>query len=311
MLTPMLVLAAGLMLAWCGSAVRWASAGRMGRGTARQVVGLLLTAAAFTHVAFAMLTAPLLVGLLPAVDLPPACRRALEELGRGGPAVGWFAAVLLAVSVSLVVRQVRTVRRQRRDLRVEPGVGTHHHGPQFDLVTLPSALPLAYSLGGRRRQVVVSEGFRARLDPDGMAAVVAHEAAHLRARHDRWLAVAAVLDAALWFVPWVRPAVATLRLSVECWADADAVRAVGRPALRTALLATVDAVPVPPHLAAMSRAGGALVHRLSLLAVEGAPAVGCPPRVRFGRPLLAVLAAGATGVGVAGTLVLLHHICLT
>jgi Zn-dependent protease with chaperone function len=311
MLTPVLVLAAGLMLAWCGAAVRWASAGRMGRGTARQVVVFLFAAVAFTHVAFAMLAAPLVVGLLPAVELPPVCRRALQELGKGGPVVGWFAVALLAVSVSLVLRQVRTVRRQRRDLRVEPEVGTHQIGAQFDLVTLPSALPVAYSLGGRRRQVVVSDGFRARLDDEGLAAVVAHEAAHLRARHDRWLAVAALLDAALWFVPWARTAVATLQLSVECWADAEAAGAVGRPALRTALLATVGAAPVPPHLAAMSRAGGALVHRLRLLAVDGAPAAGDPPRVRLGRPLLAMLATGAMGVGVAGTLVLLHHVCLT
>ncbi|WP_345714056.1 M56 family metallopeptidase, partial [Kineococcus glutinatus] len=52
------------------------------------------------------------------------------------------------------------------------------------LRVLDGALPFAYCLPGRSPRVVVSDGALRVLDPAQVRAVLAHEQAHLRARHD-------------------------------------------------------------------------------------------------------------------------------
>src|SRR6266704_4488557 len=165
-----------------------------GLGAAAGLAG----AVALTYPGLVLLAVPAVARVLPQSALA-AWPRLLAGLGPGGTAVAWLAACLLAASAGVVTAQAWRASRQRRMLRVEPGIGTHEHRDGFDLVTLPRAALVAYSLGGHRPQVVVSQGLRDRLDGDGLAAVLAHEAAHLRAGHDRWLHLARVTEAALWF----------------------------------------------------------------------------------------------------------------
>jgi beta-lactamase regulating signal transducer with metallopeptidase domain len=173
-------------------------------------------------------------------------------------------------------------------------------------VTLSGAALVAYSLGGHRPQVVLSQGLRDRLDGEGLAAVLAHETAHLRAGHDRWLHLANLAEAALWFAPWARPAAGMLRLWLERWADEDAARQVGRDALRAALLTTAGIEAATPLAAALSGAG-ALAERIAALAAGPPEGAG---RLR-GVASLAVTAG--TAVAGAGALVaalgVLAHLC--
>lgn len=305
---PVVVFMAGLVLVACGAAGHRVWVGLPPPGAARLMMAGLLIAVMFTYLSLALMAGPLLLGALPPSALAAACRRQLARLDPGVPGVTWLAVALLAASVCAVAGRARRCRHERRGLRVEHEVGSHEYGPEFELVTLPSEMPVAYSLGGRWPQVVVSQGLRDRLDGSGFAAVVAHEAAHLRARHDRWLVLATLLETALWFVPWARRATGTLRLSLERWADEDAARTVGRVAVRAGLLAAVDAAPLPSSAAALSRAG-ALAERLAMLVEEPPGRGGAVSRAGFGRFTVMAVAAVVTVGGLVASLSMLAHLC--
>jgi Zn-dependent protease with chaperone function len=102
---------------------------------------------------------------------------------------------------------------------------------------LDVAQPLAYCLPGVRSRVVVSEGALTALTGDEVAAILTHERAHLRARHDLVLEAFTAVHAA--FPRLVRSANAlrSVQLLVELLADDAAVRAAGRAPLARALVA--------------------------------------------------------------------------
>ena len=99
-------------------------------------------------------------------------------------------------------------------------------------------VPVAYCLPGLLgARVVLSEGAVARLAPAELEAVLAHERAHLRARHDLVLEAFGVLHRA--FPRYVSSAAALreVTLLVEVLADAVAVRRTGPAPLLRALTA--------------------------------------------------------------------------
>ncbi|WP_326546617.1 M56 family metallopeptidase [Mycolicibacterium sp. ND9-15] len=97
--------------------------------------------------------------------------------------------------------------------------------------------PLAYCLPGVRSRVVVSEGALATLADNEIAAILSHERAHLRARHDLVLEMFTAVHAA--FPRFVRSgsALDAVRLLVEMLADDAAVRISGPTPLARALVA--------------------------------------------------------------------------
>jgi Zn-dependent protease with chaperone function len=97
--------------------------------------------------------------------------------------------------------------------------------------------PLAYCLPGVRSRVVVSEGTLSTLSDSEIAAILTHERAHLRARHDLVLEMFTAVHAA--FPRFVRSASAldAVRLLIEMLADDAAVRAAGPTPLARALVA--------------------------------------------------------------------------
>ncbi|HEX3546988.1 MAG TPA: M56 family metallopeptidase [Mycobacterium sp.] len=97
--------------------------------------------------------------------------------------------------------------------------------------------PLAYCLPGVRSRVVVSEGTLNTLSDSEIAAILSHERAHLRARHDLVLEMFTAVHAA--FPRFVRSASAldAVRLLIEMLADDAAVRAAGPTPLARALVA--------------------------------------------------------------------------
>lgn len=117
-------------------------------------------------------------------------------------------------------------------------------------VVLDDPRPVAYCVAGRPAAIVVTSGALAVLDKPQLAAVLAHERAHLAGRHHLLATVTRSLAAACPGVPlFSRGADEVTRLA-ELAADDRAVRSVGRPALVTALLAiatgaAVARLPVP------------------------------------------------------------------
>jgi Zn-dependent protease with chaperone function len=160
--------------------------------------------------------------------------------------LGWplWAAYVIVFAVTLViggrltfaVLQVAIATRRRRA----------HHRMVVDLVgksqgnhlrILNVAQPLAYCLPGVRSRVVVSEGALNALGDNEMAAILTHERAHLRARHDLVLEMFTAVHAA--FPRFVRSgnALDAVRLLIEMLADDAAVRAAGPTPLARALVA--------------------------------------------------------------------------
>ena len=130
------------------------------------------------------------------------------------------------VQVAVATRRRRAHHRMVVDLvGVDDAVP---HRPQVaTCAILDVAQPLAYCLPGVRSRVVVSEGTLNALADNEIAAILTHERAHLRARHDLVLEMFTAVHAA--FPRFVRSANAldAVRLLIELLADDAAVRAAG------------------------------------------------------------------------------------
>lgn len=183
-------------------------------------------------------------------------------------AVSWVV-VVVAVSVTglVLARLLWTGHRVGTELRAL----RRRHRDQLDLVARHEAgmdvlehdRPVAYCLPGvHGSRVVLSEGALGRLDEAQLAAVLAHERAHLRARHDLVLEAFSVLHRA--FPRWVSSgrALGEVRWLVEALADAAAVRRTDRRALLEALVSLAGSRT--PE-AALGVAEGGLAQRAALL----------------------------------------------
>jgi bla regulator protein blaR1 len=143
--------------------------------------------------------------------------------------------LVIGARLTLAVLQVAIATRRRRA----------HHRMVVDLVGKPQGglrildvkEPLAYCLPGVRSRVVVSQGTLTTLSDNEIAAILSHERAHLRARHDLVLEMFTAVHAA--FPRFVRSgnALDAVRLLIEMLADDAAVRAAGPTPLARALVA--------------------------------------------------------------------------
>lgn len=199
-------------------------------------VGVLLAAAT----SVALLLNP---GHEPGASLLTALHRCWSALRHGSPpgveeVAGLLGlAALAAFTVRLAVLAARGLRRRARasgERRAVLRLAGRWEPP--DTLWLAHDRPLAFSLAGRRRIVVATDGLTRHLGAPAAAAVLAHERAHLRGRHHLLVATAEALRAALPFVPLFGRAPAAIRALVELAADAAAVRHHGTSAVRSALL---------------------------------------------------------------------------
>ncbi len=217
--------------------------------------------------------------------------------------VAWTVAVIaLGVTLLVVARLLLSAHRVGTSLRAI----RRRHRAQLDVISragrtsgrirfIEHEVPVAYCIpgfGGQR--IVVSEGARGVLTPDELDAVLEHERAHLRARHDLVLEAFSALREA--FPRWVSSdaALREVRLLVEVLADRVAVRAAGRQALGRALVQLAEGRAPEAALGAggndTALGGGGLLTRVELLA---------DPRPR--RVQAALLSALAVGVLVLPT----------
>ncbi len=142
---------------------------------------------------------------------------------------------MAAVEVAVATRRRRAHHRMVVDL-----LGECPHGTP-GLRVLHVAEPLAYCLPGVRSRVVLSEGTLSALTDTEVAAILSHERAHLRARHD--LVLEAFIAVHTAFPRFVRSgsALNAVRLLVELLADDAAVRTAGPTPLARALVACASA----------------------------------------------------------------------
>jgi Zn-dependent protease with chaperone function len=144
--------------------------------------------------------------------------------------------VAAVVEVAIATRRRRAHHRMVVDLVGKSQKWTHARAGD-GLRVLDVAEPLAYCLPGVRSRVVVSQGTLTTLADKEIAAILSHERAHLRARHDLVLEMFTAVHAA--FPRFVRSANAlnAVRLLIELLADDAAMRATGPTPLARALVA--------------------------------------------------------------------------
>jgi hypothetical protein len=186
-----------------------------------------------------------MIGLEGIADL---CEHALGAVMPDGTVVGIAAAAGASAIAMLAGRAVVNARRAQRMARVELEIGWHGTLCGHHLVVLPSPEPVAFSIGGRSSQVVMTQGLMSALSDDQLTAVLRHEMAHIRRCHQRYLLVAGAVERSLGrLLPLVRQGVAALRCAVERWADEEAAGPgpAGRASVHAALLRVAELASMP------------------------------------------------------------------
>ncbi|KUI38220.1 Zn-dependent protease with chaperone function [Mycobacterium sp. IS-1496] len=147
--------------------------------------------------------------------------------------------IVSVLQVAVATRRRRAHHRMMVDLLgvSRDAVPTDVRRQATGLRVLDVEQPLAYCLPGVRSRVVLSDGALKTMNRDEIAAILTHERAHLRARHDLVLEMFTAVHAA--FPRFVRSASAldAVRLLVELLADDAAVRRAGPTPLARALVA--------------------------------------------------------------------------
>lgn len=197
---------------------------------------------------------------------------------------------LLAWSAIRVVRRVRSTVADHRRL---PRCGRE------GLLVLDTEEPSAFAVPGRDGGVVVTRGLMRVLDERERAVVRAHEQAHLRNHHHRYLVVADLSAAA---APFLRPLASRVRFGTERWADEESARRVGdrRLVARTIAKAALAGVDHRPAGAAMAVATSSVPARVEALLDHD--------RAELGTIAGTALAVATTSVGVAASATQLHHL---
>jgi bla regulator protein blaR1 len=272
------VAALGLLVLGVGLAEPVSRALADARWPARDPVGALLMWQAVGLVGgLALVGAGAVYGIAP---LGPDLRSALAALGADPGAVldvGPSHLLGLALGLGLVcwllgvmaATTLRTLRARRRHCDLLDVLATPWPAVPGAHV-LDHAAPVAYCLPGRRSRLVLSVGTLRALDPAQVVAVLAHERAHLRERHDLVVLPFVAWGATAPFVQGMVRAQIAVAALVEMRAD-DVAAAYTRPAELACALRTVGgAAPA----AALGSFVTALDRRLDRITTPPAPLPG-------------------------------------
>ena len=200
-----------------------------------------------------MIGALLALGLSPfGSDLVRAVRGVVTVIGNDRELNGSDAAYLLAVGaaillgvhlvLNLVLTIVSTERQRRRHRQLVILLGSPDPArPHTQL--LDNAAPIAYCLPGARSITVFSAGLIDLLSPSELAAVIAHERAHVTQRHDILLVAFRAWHLSLPWFPIAYRAEREVGVLVEMLADDRARHAVPDKTLASALALVAGARP--------------------------------------------------------------------
>jgi Zn-dependent protease with chaperone function len=296
-LAALLLLVFGVLLA---EPVSRALAGA--RWPARDPVGALLVWQAVGLAGgLSLVGAGIVYGL---AALGPSLPAALGALAAGPTAVLWLGldhalALLAGLALAgwllavLAVTTSRTLRARRRHRDLLDVLATPWPAVPGARV-LDHPVPVAYCLPGRRSRLVLSAGALDTLDPVQVDAVLAHERAHLRERHDLVVLPFVAWGATAPFVRGMVCAQVAVAALIEMRADDVAAARVAPAELAGALRAVGGTVP----RAAFSSFSTALDRRLVRIAGHPAPLpVSVRVLVRVAAAALVALPAAALLLG--------------
>ena len=216
--------------------------------------------------------------------------------------------VLILVGLGAVTVVISATRLVRMLLRMRSQ--THGHASAvrlvgrrltgLDAVVVDAPEPAAYCIAGRPHAVVITSAALATLTKPQLAAILAHERAHIDGRHPEIVAVARSLAATFPGLRLMTEGAHQISRLLEMCADDTAASEHGPQPILGGILALAGAAPLPAG--ALGATGAAVLARAERLAV--------PRDVGFGRNALAsvviaIMAGGplaAASVAVSGLL---------
>ncbi|MBB5784432.1 M56 family metallopeptidase [Nonomuraea jabiensis] len=184
------------------------------------------------------------------------------------PALAWSAGLMSWLLIHTVRTTTRTIRERRRQRLLVDVVADH--SPAHDAYVLPVAEHVAYCVPGRHRRIVLSRGTLELLTPQELQAVLGHERAHARGRHDLALLPFVALTHAFPWLACARTARQAVAVLVEMIADDHASRAHGTLPLARALV-RMAASASGPGPASFALADAGVIERLQRLLSERRP----------------------------------------
>lgn len=191
--------------------------------------------------------------------------------------LGWGIAIA-AMTVGYLVtvawtRRVVIVARRLTHQSYEHAIAARAVGARTNvpgMVVVSAAQPAVYCVAGQCPAIVVTSAALAKLDGPELAAVLAHEQAHLAGRHHQLLTLLRALATAIPRLPLFTAAAAAVPPLLEMCADDHAARRYGVPPLLRGLLALVGGASVPAEV--LGAAHTAVLIRANRLATP--PAAG-------------------------------------
>lgn len=256
---------------------------RRGRWAARAPLpGIIVWLAA----AWSVIVATALAGLSLAVDSTAIGAQLSRVIGAcvirlrsayatpGGGLVAWpgliVTTAVIAWAALAVARYLGTDRRfALRHAEAARVVG--RTAPALGAVLIDHAVPAAYCIASRPATVVVTSGALRALNGRQLAAVIAHEHAHLRARHQLLQAMARIARRTAPFVPLFRHADEQVATLIELHADDVATPVSGPAPLAAALAILATAAPSGPA-PALSATSADVLQRIQRLLRPATPA---------------------------------------
>ncbi|MFQ1004364.1 M56 family metallopeptidase [Modestobacter sp. SSW1-42] len=139
---------------------------------------------------------------------------------------------------------------------------------ELGVLVMDAQAPAAFCVPGRKTRIVVTTGTLAALSGDELRGVLAHEAAHLRARHNLAVTLSQALMRAFPRVRLFQVASAQTRQLIELLADDAAAADVDRVSVASAIVSLVE-MRAPAAAMAMAQEGAVL--RVSRLLQPVAP----------------------------------------
>jgi Zn-dependent protease with chaperone function len=219
---------------------------------------------------------------------------ALATGGRLSVALPAVVGIALAGGFAFHVARARLARTRHREAVDLVG----RRSVRLGATVLPYDVPAAYCLPGRRPRIVVSEAAVRELAPEELAAVLAHERAHIAGRHHLALAGAAAFHSVFPLLPLARQVRDQTALLLEMIADDRTLRAHSDGALATAMYAMATARAPRDAFAAGGRT--VLIRMRRVLGPRTAPHPalrGALAAATAAVPLLPLLVACPLGVG--------------
>jgi Zn-dependent protease with chaperone function len=192
----------------------------------------------------------------------------------------------LGTAVAALASVVRVRARQRRERAPDNG---------RDLAVIASDDAVAYALPGRPGQVVVSTGMLRSLDAKERRVLIAHEQAHLRRHHHRYVRLTELAVAA---IPVLSPVNARLRFVIERWADEDAADEIGDRALVASAIARAALASKSTPRFGLAMADDGVVERVQIMLADPSPGT-----TLVAVPLAIVVIAGVGGLVASALLI--------